>query len=92
VTTHPPPFPQESKRREVVESYVRGLCWVIQYYYQGCQSWKWFYEFHYSPFASDLVDLESIEKKWPVSRPFKPFEQLMAVRVAIFRALFHFDF
>ena len=34
-----------SLRRRVVESYVVGLCWVLQYYYKGCQSWKWFSSF-----------------------------------------------
>ncbi|KAH9259612.1 hypothetical protein BASA81_002034 [Batrachochytrium salamandrivorans] len=72
-------FIDPSKRRAIVESYVLGLCWVIQYYYQGCQSWKWYYDFHYSPFASDLVNLMEIRVDWPQSRPFKPFEQLMAV-------------
>ncbi|XP_062986248.1 5'-3' exoribonuclease 2 [Elgaria multicarinata webbii] len=67
-------------RRKVVQSYVEGLCWVLRYYYQGCASWKWYYPFHYAPFASDfegITDMPSDFEKG--TKPFKPLEQLMGV-------------
>uniref|UniRef100_A0A7M4EYQ7 5'-3' exoribonuclease n=1 Tax=Crocodylus porosus TaxID=8502 RepID=A0A7M4EYQ7_CROPO len=70
----------EKFRRKVVRSYVEGLCWVLRYYYQGCASWKWFYPFHYAPFASDfdgIADLPSDFEKG--TKPFRPLEQLMGV-------------
>ncbi|XP_039259920.2 5'-3' exoribonuclease 2-like [Styela clava] len=67
-------------RRRVVRSYVEGLCWVLSYYYQGCASWKWFFPFHYAPFASDFVDIESVPNTFPTTTKAKnPLEQLMCV-------------
>ncbi|KAK5852569.1 hypothetical protein PBY51_006422 [Eleginops maclovinus] len=67
-------------RKKVVKSYVEGLCWVLRYYYQGCASWKWYFPFHYAPFASDFKDIKEMftdfEKE---TKPFKPLEQLMGV-------------
>ncbi|XP_077409346.1 5'-3' exoribonuclease 2 isoform X2 [Vanacampus margaritifer] len=67
-------------RQKVVQSYVEGLCWVLRYYYQGCASWKWFFPFHYAPFASDFKDIEGMFSDFDRgTKPFKPLEQLMSV-------------
>ncbi|CDW54776.1 5' 3' exoribonuclease 2 [Trichuris trichiura] len=67
-------------RSRVAFHYVEGLCWVLRYYYQGCASWNWFYPFHYSPFASDFVNIGDMKIVFPEdTKPTPPFEQLMSV-------------
>jgi len=69
-------------REHLFRSYVVGLCWVMKYYYDGCPSWKWYYPFHYAPFASDLRNIERFKSDvnaLELNEPFKPIEQLMAV-------------
>ncbi|KAJ3120209.1 5'-3' exoribonuclease 2 [Nowakowskiella sp. JEL0407] len=68
-------------RRKLVTSYLEGLCWVLKYYYQGVQSWKWYYPYHYSPFASDFtMDIvNSVTIKFELGTPFRPIDQLMGV-------------
>ncbi|CAG2166163.1 unnamed protein product [Oppiella nova] len=64
----------------VAREYIIGLSWVLLYYYQGCPDWKWFYPFHYAPFASDFKEIAKVEVKFDrTSQPFNPLEQLMSV-------------
>ncbi|CAG9789533.1 unnamed protein product [Diatraea saccharalis] len=67
-------------RYRVALQYVRGLCWVLRYYYQGCASWKWYFPYHYAPFASDFVNITGLNTKFERgTQPFRPLEQLMGV-------------
>lgn len=70
----------DADRRRVLESYIQGLHWVLEYYYRGVVSWNWFYPHHYAPMASDFTSLASIKVAFSLGEPFHPFEQLLAVQ------------
>ena len=76
----------DAKRRALCIEYVRGLCWVLRYYYQGVPSWTWYFPYHYAPPATDLIGLGSawgadpaVMCRFELGEPFAPLEQLMAV-------------
>ncbi|PFH36445.1 hypothetical protein BESB_046370 [Besnoitia besnoiti] len=74
--------------------YLEGLQWVLYYYYRGPQfsGWDWFYPYHYAPFMTDvlycsfftdgvreLADLRKKSIRFPASKPYSPFMQLLSI-------------
>ncbi|XP_058087535.1 5'-3' exoribonuclease 3-like [Magnolia sinica] len=69
----------ESKREEIVQKYVEGLCWVLHCYFEGVCSWSWSYNHHFGPFASDFKGLDGSQINFQLGTPLKPLAQLMAI-------------
>ncbi|KAH7465517.1 5'-3' exoribonuclease 1 [Phytophthora ramorum] len=69
---------------QVKKSYMEALVWCLAYYFQGPQSWAWYYPYHYAPMVSDLTDIEGIianvkfDEDPSIAGPLLPFEQLMS--------------
>ncbi|KAM4863719.1 5'-3' exoribonuclease 1 [Urocitellus parryii] len=59
--------------------YVQAIQWILHYYYHGVQSWSWYYPYHYAPFLSDIRNISTLQIRFELGKPFKPFEQLLAV-------------
>lgn len=74
-----------SFRKQVAHAYVEGLAWVLQYYFQGCPSWEWYYPYHYAPFAADFKEISEASVTFEKGIISRPFEQLMSVLPAASR-------
>ncbi|KAL4716438.1 hypothetical protein ACJJTC_015866 [Scirpophaga incertulas] len=65
-------------RHSLSRQYALGLCWVLQYYYQGCPNWKWYFPYHFPPFTSDFVNINLVDTMFEKgTQPLRPLEQLM---------------
>lgn len=73
---------------DIVGSYIIGIQWVLQYYYNGVASWGWYYPYHYAPKISDLKDIVRFQDhNFNLGKPFKPYEQLMGVLPSLSKKL-----
>lgn len=65
--------------KELIESYLCGLVWVLNYYHNGCASWTWYYPHLYAPLGTDLRNLASMKIQFEQGLPFTPLLQLLSV-------------
>jgi len=73
--------------RSQAEGYIRALQWNLNYYYNGCCSWSWYYPHHYAPYISDIKDFENLKIEFELGQPFLPFQQLLAVLPSLSKEL-----
>ena len=69
------------------KQYIQGLEWVQYYYHSVPKNWQWYFPYHYSPLAVDVVDyltnassgsrLTRVSNKY--LKPILPFQQLLCV-------------
>jgi 5'-3' exonuclease len=74
-------FKRNSKsfKTDVINHYIKGLCWVLKYYFTGCPSWDWYFPYLYGPFASDFKYATRETCRFSKNtKPATPFEQLMS--------------
>ena len=78
--------PGQFQVRDVIREYLRGLQWVLFYYYRGCPDWEWFYRYHYAPMISDFQEVREIiavpeggEMHFTSNSPYTPLNQLLSV-------------
>ncbi|XP_035697172.1 5'-3' exoribonuclease 1-like isoform X1 [Branchiostoma floridae] len=71
--------------RDLAYQYVLAIQWILHYYYNGVQSWSWYYPFHYAPYLSDIVNFADMRLEFDMGKPFLPFEQLLGVLPAASR-------
>lgn len=81
------PAVDEEDIQKICYEYVLALQWIAHYYFNGLQSWSWYYPYHYSPFISDVANFNIEELHFDMGNPFKPFEQLLAVLPSASRKL-----
>jgi 5'-3' exonuclease len=78
-----PEKPENAKKLEaVILKYIEGLEFYVTYYYLGCQSWNWFYPYHYAPLLTDVYEYIYNKKVKEVKlkdkgQPLDPFMALM---------------
>jgi 5'-3' exonuclease len=67
--------------KNICNSYIEGLQWVLTYYTSGVSNWTWIFPGYYTVFSSDLVDYVKKYKHitYPKTEPLSPFEQLLCV-------------
>nr|XP_037270592.1 5'-3' exoribonuclease 1-like [Rhipicephalus microplus] len=57
------------------QAHVWAIQWNLHYYYNGVQSWKWFYLHNYSPYISDIKYFQNLYMTFELGKPFLPFQQ-----------------
>jgi 5'-3' exoribonuclease 1 len=67
--------------QKLSHEYIDGMQWVLSYYTKGVPHWKWFFPYHYAPFASDMCNyINSYKRKnYLPSSPSEPFFQLLSI-------------
>jgi len=74
-------FSKDVKIKDLCHEYFIGLQWVLSYYTRGVPDWKWCFNHHYAPFASELADhiIDFVFPQKIKTDPTTPFQQLLAV-------------
>jgi len=74
-------FEEEENLEKICHNYLVGMQWIITYYTKQVPSWRWFYPYHYAPFASTMIKYINTYQNPRYHRgiPLTPFQQLLTV-------------
>jgi 5'-3' exoribonuclease 1 len=74
-------FPDGVSEEQICHEYLEGMQWVLSYYTRGVTNWKWFFPYHYSPFAFHLAKhvLTFRNPRYSKTKANTPFQQLLSV-------------
>ena len=68
---------------ELCFNYLQGIFWTFSYYFKGCPSWRWKYNYNYAPTLNDLNNYFSknsdIKISFEKDTPVKPHVQLLFI-------------
>lgn len=81
---------KEFKRnlKPLCQSYLAGMCWILQYYIGWHNNWTWHYPYDTAPTALDLLDSITDRKRlddcrlnyeFPDNLPVEPYVQLLSI-------------
>ena len=71
---------------QICINYLEGLHWTLNYYFEGCISYSWFYRYIHPPAIEDLKNFLEEDNNFDINNclsynktPYKPFVQLLIV-------------
>lgn len=61
----------EEKKQNVAREYLKGVSWVLKYYYDYCVSWDWSYPYNHGPLLVDFRDTVKLVEDHVLEIPAK---------------------
>ena len=78
-------FTEKEEIEDICRNYIDGLYWTFKYYFTGCVSWSWNYQYNHAPTLQDIShylneNVEDINKiKFKADKPVSPIVQLVTI-------------
>jgi 5'-3' exonuclease len=76
-------YPPRTAVNTVVEEYLHGMSWILNYYKNGIPDWTWFFPFSYGPFLTDFFPYMNNNQyrlpRFRLNDPIPQFLQLLMV-------------
>ena len=44
----------KEKTNNLCHEYLQSIQWTVDYYFNECSNWKWYYQYHFAPLLKDL--------------------------------------